>query len=183
MIKLELLVSNNPYLLVRQTLIPLKEEIINRIDQHSKGTIFFYDFSEIKGINTSCVDEIIAKVMKHLISSKEEKFLILTNLMEDMYEHRFNIDYSLSRLEVGIVEQMPDGEANFIGKISDSHRELLEMIYEQKRVTARAIADQTGKKLSLVSTHLNKLFSLRLINRREDQLLDGGRQFVYESLF
>lgn len=183
MIKLELHMSGSAHLLVRTALVPIREDIINRISQYPKGTIFFYDFSAVKGINTSGVDEIIAKVMKHLISNDQEKFLVITNLMEEMYEHRFNIDYSLSRLDVGVVEKMPDGKANFLGKVSESHRELLEMIYQEKHVTARGIADKTGKKLSLVSTHLNKLFSLRLISRREEQLLDGGRQFVYHSLF
>ncbi|UOY92509.1 hypothetical protein MUG87_19190 [Ectobacillus sp. JY-23] len=183
MIELEFHTTESAHLLVRTVLVPVREGIINCINQYPKGTIFFYDFSTVKGINTSGVDEIIAKVMKYLISNDEEKFLILTNLMEEMYEHRFNIDYSLSRLDVGIVEKMPGGKANFLGKISESHREMLEMIYQEQHVTARGIADKTGKKLSLVSTHLNKLFSLRLINRCEEQLLDGGRQFVYHSLF
>ncbi len=170
-------------LIVRKYLIPIKERIISQIAQNPKGTVFYYDFSKVKGINASGVDEIIAKVVKYLIENEEDKFLFLTNLMEDLYEHRFNIDYSLNRLEVGIVERTKTGETHFLGKISDAHRELLNHVYLQKEVTARAISDQFDKKITLVSTHLNKLYSLRLIRRREEQLTDGGRQFIYESLF
>ncbi|GIN23393.1 hypothetical protein [Siminovitchia fordii] len=170
-------------LLMRKRLTPIKEEIVNKIKSSPSGTVFYYDFEEIDGINTSGVDELIAKVVNYLISSEVDKFLILKNLKEELYEHRFNIDYSLSRLEFGIVEMMPSGEAKFLGKISDTYKEILDQIYRDKNVTARSIADLTGKKLPLVSTHLNKLYSLRLINRKEELLIEGGRQYIYQSLF
>jgi hypothetical protein len=171
------------HLIIRKNLIPFREQLVSKIISSPKNTIFYYDFSNIKGINTSGADEIIAKVMTHLIQNEEDKFMILTNLKEELYEHRFNIDYSLNRLDVGIVEKLPDGEANFIGKVSETHRELLHLIYKHKQVTARSIADEWDKKITLASTHLNKLHTLRFIKRQEEQLIDGGRQFVYESLF
>ncbi|MHC0038596.1 hypothetical protein [Pseudoneobacillus sp. C159] len=180
MIKLEIGIAN---LLMRTKLTPIKDELLTLIKSYPSGTVFYYDFEEIQGINTSGVDELIAKVMKHLISNEEDKFLVLKNLKEEMYEHRFNIDYSLSRLDIGIVEMLPDGKAMFLGKVSDTHKELLELVYDNQKISARAITDLTGKKLSLVSTHLNKLHSLRLINRKEELLIDGGRQYIYQGLF
>jgi hypothetical protein len=170
------------HLLMRKNLTSLKDEIIESIGNNPSGSIFYYDFSKIQGINTSAIDELIAKVIKHIISNVEDKYLILINLQEP-YEHRFNIDNSLEQLDVGIIEMLPDGNAEFLGKISDTHKELLEIIYKNKSTTAREIVDSTGKKLSLVSTHLNRLYTLRLIMRREELLIDGGRQFVYQSLF
>ena len=183
MFELKINVNGDNHLLVRNTLIPLRKSILKEIDTAPKGTIFYYDFSSIGGINTSGVDEIIAKVLNCLITQQEDKYLILTNLQDDDYEHRFNIDSALERLDVGVIEQLASGMANFLGKISSTHKELLTVIYREKNVTARYIADLEDKKITLISTHLNKLYSNRLIRRTEEILSDGGRQYIYTSLF
>jgi hypothetical protein len=179
-IKLEVGVAT---LLMRKTLSPIRERIINQIQSYDGEVVFFYDFSGIDGINTSGIDEIIAKVMNYLINYEDNKFLILINLKEEDFEHEFNIDYSLSRLDVGVIAKKPNGNPAFLGKISDTHKELLEIVYRASEMTARELADKTGKKLSLISTHLNKLHTLKLLRRKEELLVDGGRQFIYKSLF
>jgi DNA-binding transcriptional ArsR family regulator len=180
LIRLELNIED--HLLIRDELKKIKEDVIKQISNYPNGTVFYYDFSKIKGINTSGVDEIIAKVINHLMENEEDKFLFLTNLNEQ-FEHRYNIDYSLEILGVGIVEQNHDGEAIFLGDIKERHKEMLKLVYEQKGNTAREIANATGKKLSLISTHLNSYYTQRLVKRREDSILEGGRQFRYEGLF
>jgi len=173
---------DNQNLIVRKKLIPIRESIISQIDSFPKGTVFCYDFSKIEGINGSGVDEIISKVMKHLIGT-EDKFLFLEHLREDYYEHRYNIDSFLkNRSKIGIVEKTAEGH-NFLGDISDTQKEILNYVYLNKQTTARNIADEFGKKLSLVSTHLNSLYKNRWIQRFEENLEDGGRQFIYKSLF
>lgn len=181
-VKLDQSALDNQNLIVRKKLIPIRESIIAQIDSFPKGTIFCYDFSKIEGINGSGVDEMISKVMKHLMTV-EEKFLFIANLREDYYEHRYNIDSFLkNRSKIGIVEKNAEG-FNFLGDISDTQKDLLNYIYSHKQVTARSIADEFGKKLSLISTHLNTLYKNRWIQRFEENLEDGGRQFIYISLF
>ncbi|OZI13055.1 hypothetical protein CEW92_03470 [Bacillaceae bacterium SAS-127] len=173
---------DNQNLIIRRKLVPVKEKIIFQITTAPKGTIFYYDFSNVEGINSSGVDEIIAKVIKYLIN-EEDKFIYITNLREEYYEHRFNIDNFLkNRSKIGVVERIGD-KALFLGDISDTQKDLLERIYIEKEVSARNIADETGKKLNLISTHLNTLYKNRLIQRVEEQLPDGGRQYIYKSLF
>lgn len=173
---------DNQNLIVRKKLIPVRENIILQIDSSPKNTVFYYDFSKVEGINGSGVDEIISKVVKYLITT-EDKFMFLDNLREDYYEHRYNIDSFLkNRAKIGIVERTQDGP-NFLGDISDTQKELLNFVYQNRNTTARIIADEFGKKLSLVSTHLNTLYKGRLIRRVEENLEDGGRQFIYKSLF
>ncbi|PFK43195.1 hypothetical protein COI93_10225 [Bacillus cereus] len=174
---------DNKNLIIRNNLIPVKEKIIAQISLEDSNTVFYYDFTKIKGINTSGVDEIIAKVVKHITKNEKDKFLFLCNLQEELYEHRFNIDYSLNKLEIAIVEKTYEDKVNFLGKVSDTHRELLKEVYESKKVTARMLADKLDKKITLLSTHLNKLYTNRLIKRREELLPDGGRQYIYESIF
>lgn len=169
-------------LIVRTKLIPIRENIISQINSAPRGTVFYYDFSEIQGINGSGVDEIISKVVKHLIS-EEDKFLFLKNLQEDVYEHRYNIDSFLkNRSKIGVVEKTTGG-FGFLGDVSEKHKDLLNYIYIHKETTARNIADEFGKSLTLISTHLNALYKNRLIQRFEENLEEGGRQFIYKSLF
>jgi predicted HTH transcriptional regulator len=174
---------DNQNLIIRRKLEPIRESIIAQIKSSPEGTLFYYDFSKVEGINGSGVDEIISKVIKHLVEEESDKFLFITNLREEYYEHRFNIDNFLkNRTKVGIVEQVNE-QANFLGDISDTQKELLELIYKQKEVTARYLSDILDKKLSLISTHLNTLYKNKLIKRTEEQLQEGGRQFLYKSLF
>lgn len=174
---------DNKNLIIRNKLEPVRKHIISQISNAPNGSIFYYDFSKIEGINGSGVDEIIAKVIKHLIENEVDKFIFITNLREDYYEHRFNIDNFLkNRNKVGVVERNNE-EPRFLGEISETLKEILHIVYEEKNITARYLSDLTGKKLSLASTHLNTLYKNRLINRVEEQLNDGGRQFVYKSLF
>ena len=169
-------------LIVRKKLIPVRESIISQINSSPNGTIFSYDFSSVEGINGSGVDEIISKVIKHLFEV-DDKFLFVENLREDYYEHKFNIDGFLkNRSKVGIVEKHADG-VSFLGDISQTQKELLSYVYENKKVTARDAADELDKKITLMSTHLNTLYKKRLIQRVEESLIEGGRQFTYKSLF
>lgn len=173
---------DNQNLIVRKKLIPIRERIISQIDSSPNGAIFTYDFSEVEGINGSGVDEIISKVVKHLLEL-EDKFLFIENLREDYYEHKFNIDGFLkNRSKIGIVEKSANG-FDFLGDISQTQKELLCYVYENKQVTARDVADELDKKITLISTHLNTLYKKRLIQRVEESLIEGGRQFAYRSLF
>ncbi|OUB84497.1 hypothetical protein BK784_35550 [Bacillus thuringiensis serovar medellin] len=170
-------------LIIRSNLVPIKEEIITQISLADPNTVFYYDFTKVKGINTSGVDEIIAKVVQHIIKNEKDKYLYLCNLQEELYEHRFNINHSLNKLEVAIIEKTNENKVEFLGKVSETHKELLNEVYKNKAVTARMLADKLDKKITLLSTHLNKLYTNRLIKRREELLPDGGRQYVYESIF
>ncbi|MFC9542266.1 MarR family transcriptional regulator [Lysinibacillus sp. NPDC056959] len=181
-VKLDQSAIDNQNLIVRKKLIPVRESIILQIDSSPPNTIFYYDFSKIEGINGSGVDEIISKVIKYLMTV-EDKFLFLDHLREEYYEHRYNIDSFLkNRAKIGIVERTSDGP-NFLGDISDTQKDILIFVYQNKHTTARIIADEFEKKLSLISTHLNTLYKNRLIRRVEENLEDGGRQFIYKSLF
>ncbi|EMJ6444723.1 MULTISPECIES: MarR family transcriptional regulator [Bacillus] len=174
---------DNKNLIIRSNLVPIREKIIAQISSADPNTVFYYDFTRIKGINTSGVDEIIVKVVQHIIKNEKDKYLFLCNLQEELYEHRFNINHPLNKLEIAVVEKTNENKVEFLGKVSDTHRELLNEVYNNKLVTARMLADKLDKKISLLSTHLNKLYTNRLIKRREELLPDGGRQYVYESIF
>jgi predicted transcriptional regulator len=50
------------------------------------------------------------------------------------------------------------------------------------RITARDLADAEDLEINTSSTRLANLHKIQLVQRREEVLSEGGRQFVYESL-
>lgn len=175
------LLSKQKHLIIRTQLEEIRISIINEISKADKGSIFYYDFTGVGAINSSGIDEIIEKIIEYLINYEQDKFLYLANLQEE-FEHLYNIDKSLSsgnNVTVAKVNNAP----YFIGKISTTHKNILNLVYEYKRISARDLADMLGKQLTLISTHLNTLYKKKLIMRNEENLFDGGRQYIYRSLF
>lgn len=170
-------------LLFRPKLIPLRESLMKEMGIAASGTVFYYDMNQVEGINGSGADEIIVKPIKHFIENykTEDKYLVLMNLNEE-HDHIYNIDLTLKEENVTVVGKQHN-EIHIIGNIGDSLREILIIAHEYGEVTARDIADKLEKKLNLASTQLNKLNEMRLLKRYEVQLEEGGRQYIYRSLF
>ncbi|MDR4888369.1 hypothetical protein RGU12_12565 [Fredinandcohnia sp. QZ13] len=177
-------------LLSRPKLKQVNYEIINQIKNTPSKTIFRLDMTQIGDSNASGIDEVIAKPLKWMIEqfqeNKIEKFLFLDNLSpEDEYDHEYNIESTLNIEELCIVAKSSDLYTiiGYIGGTKESLKEILAFVYDHKQVTARDVMDNLGKKLNTASTQLSKLYAKRLIYREEVQMPEGGRQFVYKSLF
>ncbi|OMP68710.1 hypothetical protein BTO28_01285 [Domibacillus epiphyticus] len=148
-----------------------------------KGTVFYYDMTEVDGINVSGVHEIITKIVSWMRESVQshDKYLYLDSLNEE-YDHEYNISSSLAGLKDCIVARTEEGHL-LLGHLGKTLTEILNIVYEKKKITARELSDEYGKKLTLASTQLSDLYNLRLITRDEIILEEGGRQFLYQSLF
>lgn len=169
------------HLINRNHLISIKNDIISEISNGDEHSVFYYDFSQIKAVNSSGIDEILEQVIDYVIANETTKYLYVTNLNED-YEHIFNINRSLLASNKLLVAKLGDSY-KFLGSLSDTLTEILNEVYRQKNVTARDLTDQFGKQLNLMSTHLNNLYKKRLVIKEEENLIEGGRQFIYKSLF
>lgn len=175
-------------LLNRPSLAKVKDSVMKQIIEAPKGTIFCLDMSQAGDINGSGADEIIGKTVRWLIENADahDKYLYLTNLSpEEEFDHAYNITTALNIEKTCIVAKQGDSHLiiGYLGGAKASLREVLNIVYELKEVTARDIADRLGKQLNTTSTQLSTLYSLRLIQRTETQLPEGGRQFIYKSLF
>jgi len=71
----------------RQT-VPMKERIIAVIESAPKGTIFYFDFNEVREVNGSGIHEIVVKPLQWLYDNykSHDKFLVLKNLSEE-FDH------------------------------------------------------------------------------------------------
>lgn len=167
----------------RPSLEPLSERILKEVIEAPKGMIFFYNMGEVDGINVSGVHEIMSKItswMRQNVQS-HDKYLFLDNLSND-FDHDYNIGSSMEGLKDCIVAKNGDSYL-LLGHIGKSLKEVLDIVYTKKNITARDFSDEFGKKLNLASTQLSELYNLRLIARDEVLLEEGGRQFIYRSLF
>lgn len=171
------------HLISRDKSMIIREMAINKIKSASSDTVFYYDFSEVKAVTGSAIDELITKVMNYLIDNEKSKYLYLKNLREDEYEHEYNINSFLkNQSKIGIIAKNGD-DIKFLGDISKSLFEILEIVYSKNQITARDISQHLDKPINLASTYLNKLHHNKLIMRKEEALLEGGRQFIYKTLF
>lgn len=177
-------------LLNRTHLKDLKESIMVRINNAGMYTVFVLDMAYIGDTNGSGVDEVIAKPLKWLINEfkekKVEKYIYLVNLSpEDQYDHAYNIESTLNIEQLCIMAKEGNSFSilGYLGGAKGSLKQILEFVYIKKEVTARDVVDAFDKQLNTASTQLSKLYEKRLITREETQMSEGGRQFVYKSLF
>ncbi|MBU7318215.1 ArsR family transcriptional regulator [Paenibacillus oleatilyticus] len=168
----------------RRPTIPVKEYVIELIAEAPSGTIFYYDMSEVREVNGSGIHEVIIKPMEWLYENYKthNKFLVLKNLSEE-FDHFYNILLTCNEEKASVITESNGNHIPIGARVGDALREVLGIVYERKMVSAREISDILEKKHTLISTHLTKLYEMRLVNRQEDPLLEGGRQFTYSSLF
>ncbi|MFE5321471.1 hypothetical protein ACFQ88_22435 [Paenibacillus sp. NPDC056579] len=170
-------------LIGRRIMIPLNQIVMQQIIAAPFGTVLVYDMEQVEGMNGSGIDEVIVKPLKWLRKEykTQDKYLYLINLSEEE-DHLYNLKKTLRDEDVVVVAK--NGiSLEVIGDLGEASKELLEFTYKHKLTTARFASDSLDKKLNLVSTQLTKLHELRLLKRQEEQLEEGGRQFVYSSLF
>ncbi len=188
--KTELLISVHDELiklLNRTQLKDFRESIMDKIKNASNHTVFVLDMAYIADTNGSGIDEVIAKPLKWLINefveNKAEKYIYLVNLSpEDEYDHAYNIESTLNIEQLCIIAK-EENSFSILGYLGGSLKQILEFVYRRKEVTARDVVDAFDKQLNTASTQLSKLYEKRLIAREEVQMSEGGRQFVYKSLF
>lgn len=177
-------------LLNRPKLKSIRETMMKQIEMAPTEAIFRLDMEQIGDANGSGIDEVVAKPLKWMIeqfsNKKCDKYIFLENLSpEEEYDHAYNIKstFNIEQLCIMVKEKESYSILGYIGGNKNSLRELLEFVYDRKIVTARDVVDGLGKQLNTASTQLSKLSERRLISRKEVQMPEGGRQFVYESLF
>jgi DNA-binding transcriptional ArsR family regulator len=168
----------------RRPTIPIKEKVIEIIKEAPNDTVFYFDLNEVREVNGSGIHEVIVKPMEWLYQNykQQNKYLVLKNLSEE-YDHLYNIQITCNKEKVSVLAQHDDSFVVIGDKAGEALLEVLSIVYRQKQVSAREIVDALDKKHTLITTHLTKLYELRLVNRHEEQLEEGGRQYIYSSLF
>jgi hypothetical protein len=168
-------------LVTRETGRAMRESIELRLARESEGTVVALDFSHVGIIDFSCADEIISKLVARLQGMEYgDKYVVLHGLTPT---HEENIAVALERKKLAVLASRADGSWRLLGSLNPYLNEALQFVMQQKEITARDLADDTQVEISLASTKLLNLFKARLVQRASERLPDGGRQFIYRSLF
>ncbi|HEX9870956.1 MAG TPA: hypothetical protein VGC99_20645 [Candidatus Tectomicrobia bacterium] len=169
------------HLVTRETGRDIRESIEARLEREPEGAVIALDFSHVGIIDFSCADEIISKLVARLQGLEYgDKYLILHGLTPT---HEENITVALERKKLAVLVSRADGSWRLLGSLNPYLNEALQFVMNQKEITARDLADETRVEISLASTKLLNLFKARLVQRSSERLPDGGRQFIYRSLF
>jgi hypothetical protein len=168
-------------LVTRETGRSMRELIELRLAREPEGAVVALDFSHVGIIDFSCADEIVSKLVARLQGLEYgDKYVVLHGLTST---HEENIAVALERKKLAVLVSRPDGSWRLLGSLNPYLNEALQFVMNQKEITARDLADDTQVEISLASTKLLNLFKARLVQRSSERLPDGGRQFIYRSLF
>lgn len=172
--------SGSNHMVTRETGRFLREVVEERLRTLGPRTVVDLDFSGVGIVDYSCADEVVAKLITRLQGQEYgDKFLRLKGMSSTQRE---NIEVALERKKLCIMETAGGSKPGALGVVQPHLAGTLEAIVEHGSMTARQLADLKGIELSTASTRLANGYKLRLIARREANLEEGGRQFVYEPL-
>ncbi len=166
-------------LVTRQSGGVIREKIEADIMKEQEGSAIALDFTEIGIMDYSCADEIVAKLVSRLLSSEYgDKYILLKGLSENQKE---NIEVALERKELAVMAEMRNNEKILIGSLNNYLRETLQHIIINGKITAKDLSEALGLESNTSGTRLLNLHKKRLV-RRTEEIRDGGRIWVYESL-
>ena len=176
----ELLVNGSRNLVTRETGKRMREALEERLQTESPGELIILDFKGVGILDYSCADEIVAKLISRLNAGEYgDRYLLLRGLNPTQKE---NIEVALERKHLAALFLNEEKKWEVLGVLNNYLKETLDEVMTKGRITARDLADAEDLEINTSSTRLANLHKLQLVQRREEVLSEGGRQFVYESL-
>ena len=157
----------------------IRERIERDVEQEKDGTVVALDFSNIGVVDYSCADEIVAKLVSHLLSNEYgDKYLMLTGLNENQRE---NIEVALERKDLPVMAEMRNGERVLLGNLNNYLKETLELVEEEDSITAKYLSEVKKLGANTSGTRLLNLHKKRLVIRKDEQG-ESGRVLVYKRI-
>ena len=166
--------SNN--LVTRPTGQAVRERIERDLEQAPNGSVVGLDFSKIGGIDDSCSDEIVAKLLSRLLAGEYgDKYLVLTGMNENQRE---NVEVALERKDLAIIAETGEGKKTVLGILNNYLKDTLEFVVERKKTTARELTEAKKIEANTGGTRLLNLYKKRLVRRVGAE----GAMWAYEAL-
>ena len=166
-------------LVTRQSGQVIRERIKRDIEKEKDGEVIALDFSKIGVIDYSCADEIVAKLISRLLSNEYgDKYILLAGLNDNQKE---NIEVALERKDLAVMADMKNGKKILLGNLNNYLKETLELIVKKGKITAKELSEIMKLEANTSGTRLLNLHKKRLV-KRIDEIKDGGRVWVYESV-
>jgi hypothetical protein len=176
----DFLMNGSRNLVTRETGKRMREALEERLQKEPSGEVIILDFKGVGILDYSCADEIVAKLISRLNAGEYgERYLLLRGLNPTQKE---NIEVALERKHLAALFLNEEKKWEVLGILNNYLKETLNEVMTKGRITARDLADTEDLEINTSSTRLANLYKIQLVQRREELLNEGGRQFVYESI-
>jgi hypothetical protein len=158
-----------PYhdLVTRRTGAAVRTLIEHQLAGLKDGTVAFLDFSRIGVLDRSCADEFVAKLMLPLTSDHPSRdgYVVFHGVNE---MHLETIESVLHAHGLALVVQFPDGAAHLVGAVSDTERQLWDLVMRGSCRQVEAFAEAAGLSHDDTRALLDSLARRRLVRHHDD---------------
>ena len=158
----------------------LQAKLIARLEALPKDSVLPVDFAQVRAINFSFADELVAKIARRIAAGDlGRRYIVLCNVGEGPQE-----DLAAALKERGsvcILEES-DGRRTVLGNISSEMRSTYDFAVENGRITARDLIERKEKNMNIAASS-NRLARLRemglLVPVDSETVAAGGRQNIF----
>ncbi len=155
-------------------------ECLSFLEAQEKGGIVELDFSAIRFVDFSSVDEFLGRLAARVLSREwADTCVVLAHCRPEICE---NIDAML-KLKNQAMLCRDAKKSKLLGRLHAQLETTLRFVEERRIVTARDLADAQKIAINTSSNRLTKLANMGLVARREEPAAgQGGKQYRYFSL-
>jgi len=157
----------------------VKELISLQLQNDKDWQVLLLDFTEVQVLDYSWADECIAKLAAEVNADLYgSRGIIVTSCTDDQAE---NISAALLQRNLTLL-RLHETEWTLLGELKEPFLSTLSFVNQQRKVTARDVADYFQLAINTASNRLSEIYKRHLALRQEEVLTSGGKQFIYSSL-
>jgi hypothetical protein len=154
-------------LVTRPTGAIVRLAIERQVDKIGDRALAILDFSDVRLLDFSCADEIVAKLLLQYVSvdiPRREVYFLFYGISES---HMLAIETVLQRHGLALVLQLADGNPRLLGVIDDDQRRIWETMRQLGSADPSEVASSAGISTERAEQTLEDLWRRRLVIREE----------------
>jgi hypothetical protein len=143
-------------------------------------TLSILDFSQVRVLDYSCADEIVAKLLLRYLGDERpgEAFFVVRNVQE---HHVEAIEAVLERHGLLLVAIQDEGGVALLGEAGPVHRAVWDALVRRGRASRADLADETGMEREALTAALAHLYLKRVAAVHVDGTISPLSAFVAQE--
>ena len=158
--------------------IEYREKILKEW-KNSGDNVLNIDFKGTEIIDYSASSDIVCVPISRIAGELEGRHIIISNAIKDVRE---NIIVTLERQELCCINLLDKDEYEVIGKCSEGLKNIIELLYKNKRMDSRMLAEKLNTTIQVINNRTTTLYKLGIIKRISEDAPTGGKQYIYKSI-
>jgi hypothetical protein len=156
------------------------ESQIAEMESEPQVTLSILDFSQVRVLDYSCADEIVAKLLLRYLGDERpaEAFFMVRNVQE---HHVEAIEAVLERHELLLVAVHDDGDTELLGVLDDDQRAVWRALAARGRASRADLAADTGLDRETVTAVLAHFYIKRVAAVHVDGSVSPLSAFLQEQ--